>query len=403
MVIFTPSKVRVISADRQYIDGVNRESHMGLVSRFIGSTRTEDQEKPSAHLDDLTDGALDTLGSVIRVMGNESFPLESDADAAVFPRLCTEFARHIENGAAVPSYDIETSTDGKREWENIRRFFADRRHAEKTFVTERLHGYRGVVDDLVSGLREIGMRDQTTESSVLECLTNIDDAVAAGELPQIKQVLSETVLKVSETFAEQRRDYENRLQELTESMSSLRQDLVAAREEMKRDSLTESFNRGAFDTAILQSLNLHFVLQQPVTLLMIDLDAFKNINDSFGHAAGDDVLRAVSDCLARSFIRKNDMIARYGGDEFAVILTDTSAKHAASLIDRFLDMVRGIHFSDFPDINVSCSVGYTEVMLDDTVKSVISRADLALYKAKSDGRDRSEYLPADTSIQATTH
>jgi len=376
---------------------------MGFASRFIGSAGTEDREKSAAHLDALTDGALDTLGNVIRVMGNESFPLESDADAAVFPHLCTQFACHVENGAAVPSYDIETSTDGKREWANIRRFFADRRHAEKTFVTERLQGYRGIVDDLVSGLRDIGVRDQTTESSILECLTIIDDAVGAGELPQIKQALSETVSKVSETFTRQRREYEDRLQELTDSMSNLRQDLVAAREEMKRDPLTDAFNRGAFDAAILQSLNLHFILQQPVTLLMIDLDAFKLINDSFGHAAGDDVLRGVSNCLARSFIRKNDMIARYGGDEFAVILTDTAASHAASLIERFLDRVREIRIAEFSDIRVSCSVGYTEVKADDTVKSVINRADQALYKAKSDGRNRSTLAAGDTSILVNTH
>ena len=63
---------------------------------------------------------------------------------------------------------------------------------------------------------------------------------------------------------------------------------------------------------------------------MIDVDHFKRINDTHGHPAGDAVLKAAGECLARSFIRKNDIIARYGGDEFAVILTDTSAKQAGS-------------------------------------------------------------------------
>ncbi len=376
---------------------------MGFVSKFIGSATNDDPRQSPAPLNAVTDGALDTLGSVIRVMGNESFPLESEADASIFPRLCSEFACHVENGAAVPSFGIEVATDGKRQWEHVQRFFADRRHAEKSFVTERLQGYRGIVDDLVAGLREIGVRDQTTESSILECLAAIDRAVGNGTLPQIKEALADTVLRVGETFAEQKRDYEDRLQDLNSRMSNLRQDLVAAREEMKRDSLTEAFNRGAFDAAIVQSLNMHFILQQPVTLLMIDLDDFKSVNDSFGHAAGDDVLRCVGDCLARSFIRKNDMIARYGGDEFAVILTDTSAQHAASLVDRFLTTVRKIRIDGIDEINVRCSVGYTEMIIEDTVKSIVNRADQALYKAKSEGRDGHAFIGGEDTQNTLSH
>ncbi len=344
-------------------------------------------------MSDLVDGALDTLSNVMRVMGNESFPLESDMDAAVFPTICTEIACHVENGAAVPSFDIPASADGSREWGRVRRFFADRRHAEKEFVTQRLQGYRGIVDELVSGLREIGLRDQSAETSILECLTSIEDAIGDAALPQIQQALSHTVMQVNETFAQQKREYEKQLSELNARMSNLRQDLVAAREEMKRDPLTEAFNRGAFDTAILQSLNMHFVSQQPVTLLMIDLDNFKDVNDNYGHAAGDAALRAVGECLARSFIRRNDLIARYGGDEFAVILSDTSARHTTSLVERFLETVRALEImSGDTAIRISCSVGYTEVTSDDSVESFVDRADKALYKAKADGRDCGAFL-----------
>ena len=379
---------------------------MGLVSKFTGSVKkgepgTTAVGRPgttAVSVESIADGALDTLSNVVRVMGNESFPLERDIDTAIFPQICREFASHIENGAAVPSYDIPASADGAREWGRVRRFFADRRHAEKSFVTERLQGYRGIVDDLVSGLREIGHRDQDTESSILGSLSSIEDAVNDGALPQIEAALTNTVSHINKTFADQKRRYEEQLQELNDRMSSMRQDLVAAREEMKRDSLTDAYNRGAFDSAIVQSLNLHFILQQPITLLMIDLDNFKVINDSYGHPAGDAVLRAAGECLARSFIRKNDIIARYGGDEFAVILTDTTAKQARSLIERFLVQSRKIEIPNSGDgAFVSCSIGYTEVTQDDTVSSLVNRADQALYMAKSAGRDRSAFLAADDS------
>ena len=171
-------------------------------------------------------------------------------------------------------------------------------------------------------------------------------------------------------------------------MSSLRQDLMAAREEMKRDPLTDAYNRGAFDTAIEQSLNLHFILNQPVTLVMIDLDNFKAVNDTYGHTAGDDVLRAVGECLERSFIRKGDFVARFGGDEFAVILNDTSAANSTRLIERFLEKANEITVQDAPDAQqVSCSAGYTEIHASDTVKTAMQRADQALYEAKEAGRN----------------
>ena len=359
-------------------------------AKIIGSKSgtTDDATKPPGHYDSLADGALDTLGTVIRVMGEESFPLDHDVDPAIFRELCAQFAGHVENGGAVPSYDITQSADGARDWSLVRRFYADRRQAENAFVTDRLQNYRSVVEDMVAGLRQIAARDQTTENRVLESLNAVEQAISAGALPEIEVALAQSIEQVTQTFAEQKQEYEAQLEEMNGRLSSLRQDLVAAREEMKRDPLTDAYNRGAFDTAIEQSLNMHFILNQPVTLVLIDLDNFKGVNDNFGHAAGDAVLRDVGECLERAFIRKGDLVARYGGDEFAVILNDTSAANSARLIERFLENANKIKINDAPEgTRVSCSAGYTEIHDSDSVESVIKRADRALYAAKKAGRN----------------
>lgn len=375
---------------------------MRLVAKIMGTNgaSADGATKKSTTTDTLTDGALDTLSNIIRVMGDESFQLEKDIDASIFPEMCKEFSCHVENGAAVPSFDIPQSENGTREWAQVRRFFADRRKAERTFVSERLHDYRGVVEDLVSGLKSIGERDQCTESSVKESLNRIEDAVGTGVLPEIRKALTQTVQKVTTTFAEQKKQYEAQLKELNDRMSNLRQDLVAAREEMKRDALTDAYNRRAFDGAIKQSLNMHFILNQPVTLVIIDLDNFKEVNDTYGHAAGDEVLRAVGECLARAFIRKSDIVARYGGDEFAVILNDTSAENSTKLIERFLKSVEDVQIPYAPDDSrVSCSAGYTEIHESDTVECLIKRADDALYQAKAAGRNLSRFIPYSEAIE----
>jgi len=353
------------------------------------------QEAPiTSYSTEAANGAIDTLGSVIRVLGNESFPLGSDVEAAEFESTCAEFAGHVENGAAVPAYDIKRADTGRREWSVVQRFLVDRRRNEKKFVSDRLTGYRGIVDDLVSGLRQFAIRDKTTEASVCDCLAEVEAAIAressgSDELPNLKVALADTISNVKSIFAEQQASYEAQLKELNDRLSSLRDDLDSAREEMKRDSLTQTFNRPGFDSAIARNLNIHLFSRQPLTLLMIDLDEFKYVNDTYGHQAGDAVLRAVGICLERSFIRKNDIVARYGGDEFAVILADTSAKNALTVAERFMDRLRNtIVESGDHSIALTCSVGFTEAEEGDCVESFIERADQALLSAKAQGRNR---------------
>lgn len=366
---------------------------MKLVSKLMGNSRRP-ARKPADSSSNL-DGAVDTLGALYRTLGDTAFHLDTDMDPETFRDICSAIACHVENGAEVPACGIQQAVDGARNWAAVRRFFADRRHSEKAFVTERLQDYRDVVKDLTANLRHIGQRDRDTEAAVKQGLDNIESSIIAGGLGQIRSALDETIKSVTETFAQQKREYEEQISELKDRMSSLRQDLVAAREEMVRDTLTDAFNRGAFDTAIVQSINTHFVLNLPITFVMIDLDNFKPVNDTYGHSAGDEVLRGVGECLARSFIRKSDFVARYGGDEFAVILNDTTPANCQSLIRRFLEMVCEITVPYAPeDVRVSCSAGCTEVTAGDTVKALINRADAALYRAKKAGRNRCEYLPA---------
>ena len=370
-------------------------SDMSTISRLVGALSKDardDELRPTGAEANL-DGALDTVSAMLRVMGSESFAIEAEIDTIDFQALCAAFARHVENGSAVPEWEVPQDPAGRRAWNRVRRFFVDRRKAENRFVSERLHDYRGIVEDLVSGLRNVVQRDKLTEDTICQRLEFVQEAVDAGDLARIRDSVAETVQKVEETFAEQKREYEERLAELNERMASLRQDLVDAREEMQRDSLTDAFNRGAFDKAIQRNLNMHHVLQQPVTLLLIDIDHFKNVNDRFGHAAGDEALRKLGDCLARSFIRKSDFVARYGGDEFAVILPDTRAIHAGKLIESLLRRAEAIRLGSGPDeALVTCSIGYTELSDDDTVTSLLARADKALYRAKSAGRNRAEFL-----------
>ena len=152
-----------------------------------------------------------------------------------------------------------------------------------------------------------------------------------------------------------------------------------------RDLLTGLFNRGFFDERLQEEVERAKRLNRPVTLAMLDLDNFKDFNDGQGHRAGDDLLKAVSRIL-REFFRSADTVARYGGDEFAVIVADSGAEEVAARLD---DFRRSVEFLlvPLPDAagprGVTVSIGAASWPRDgQTAEDILIRADKRLYEAK---------------------
>jgi len=126
----------------------------------------------------------------------------------------------------------------------------------------------------------------------------------------------------------------------------------------------------------------------PVCVLMIDIDHFKNLNDTYGHRAGDVALRHVADRLSTS-LRRGDLLARWGGEEFLAVLPNTDMAHGMAVAERMCDLVAGVPFEVGADgglVAVQTSVGIAE-FADDTVDTLVDRADLGLYEAKAAGRN----------------
>jgi diguanylate cyclase (GGDEF)-like protein len=122
---------------------------------------------------------------------------------------------------------------------------------------------------------------------------------------------------------------------------------------------------------------------------MIDMDHFKIANDQFGHDVGDAALRTVGDCLARVFLRRCDLVCRYGGDEFAVLLSETASTKAATLGERVASAVREARLPEkASSLSLNLSVGIAELARGDSALTWLQRADQALYTAKQAGGGR---------------
>ncbi len=155
-----------------------------------------------------------------------------------------------------------------------------------------------------------------------------------------------------------------------------------------RDPLTDTGNRIAMDQALHREVDLARRNLQPLSLLMLDVDHFKRINDNYGHSTGDEVLRALAATL-KAQLRNIDMIFRYGGEEFLILLSNTSREAAAMVGERLRHAVQELQcLAQGQAIELSASLGCASLQPGETVESLLRRADNALYIAKRDGRNR---------------
>jgi two-component system cell cycle response regulator len=178
-----------------------------------------------------------------------------------------------------------------------------------------------------------------------------------------------------------RRRYHDRLRNLLESSVSL----------AYTDALTGIYNRRYMDDHLKHKIAEIAQTAKPVSVMIFDLDHFKKINDTYGHASGDRILKGVAERVATS-IRDIDLLARYGGEEFVVIMPNTPAEVAVTVAQRLCDRLAEKTFAipgRSDGLAVTASIGVATTMDPvETVDGVLGRADAALYAAKQAGRNR---------------
>jgi diguanylate cyclase (GGDEF)-like protein len=191
--------------------------------------------------------------------------------------------------------------------------------------------------------------------------------------------------------------------QMTDKLRRNHAEIMAAHEAMQEqnrmletlsitDSLTGLYNRNKLDAILADQLARFRRTQRPFALLMLDIDHFKTLNDTYGHITGDEILTTVAQILLQS-IRSIDYAARYGGDEFIVILVETYIDQAVKTAERIRAHVENLTYqAGKSTISITVSIGVVECRADDsTTTAVFSRADNALYEAKRAGRNQAYF------------
>jgi len=163
-------------------------------------------------------------------------------------------------------------------------------------------------------------------------------------------------------------------------------------ERASNDPLTGLSNRRVFDDRIVGMIACARRYCRPLTMIMMDLDRFKNINDSLGHQAGDDVLISVANVLTNA-VRSTDLLVRMGGDEFVLVLEDTDLQRGTILAERLCRAVDGMNIRADGQTKLGVSIGLAELEEEETLKQWLERADDGLYNAKREGRSRVSVSP----------
>lgn len=186
----------------------------------------------------------------------------------------------------------------------------------------------------------------------------------------------------------QHKDLVERLNNMEGETEKLRKTIEEERSKAYNDALTGIPNRMAFDERMHNEFQRWKRYNNKLTLCLVDIDKFKGVNDTYGHKAGDIVLRTVAKKCA-SKIRKSDYFCRYGGEEFALILPETDLSSAISVAETLRESIEKCSFQYAEEsVGITISCGLAQIKNNDTLDKLFQRADKALYKAKESGRNR---------------
>jgi diguanylate cyclase len=213
----------------------------------------------------------------------------------------------------------------------------------------------------------------------------------------IRDDVLNAVGEIDRALRERREAQQRQFTQLAATLDTLGRQLEEAKKESATDPLTGVGNRKHFDLMAARAVQLHALGRGAVTLLMVDMNRLKLINDSYGHPAGDAAIQSLAHALVKVFLRQSDVICRYGGDEFAVILNGCDVGVAQTLAKRLVDTVRTLpkpHES--MEFALGASVGVAQLLNGEDVAQWVDRADRAMYQAKK--RATSGVMVADTTV-----
>ncbi|MDP5071857.1 MAG: diguanylate cyclase, partial [Congregibacter sp.] len=354
-------------------------------------------------------GVLGWLGKKSSAEGGD------DRYVALFVQLLQRLVEHIDvlNGNLNRSTSIKEALQQATNPEQAQKLLSEvtdeietidaRIRSERNQTTdflgdlrERLDGFEEVLNFLADDGDSSLKRSEDLQNSVDEDTREIGEAAKSDDIDEIRSVVATGLMRLTERLAThvmseraQNDVSRARVAELNDRLAHLEGEADMLRSEIRnkndlalKDALTGVYNRAGYEERTKELYARWQRSGSPLSIVFVDCNKFKEINDTYGHTAGDLVLIKVSDVLQLR-ARASDIVCRYGGDEFVILLPDTRIQGAEVFARSACDEVLNAGFNDNgKPLDVSISCGVTELVKGDTLESAVGRADEAMYQAK---------------------
>jgi diguanylate cyclase len=258
-------------------------------------------------------------------------------------------------------------------------------------ITDRIDTLGSKVKDEIEQVMSMIDAAAGSANSYTESLADMSQKLGQSKDRDGLRAIIEGLVQTAKDMEASNQKLEERLNASKQEISELQENLETVRSESLTDPLTQLANRKYFDTTLQEAITDARARNEPLSLMMTDIDHFKRFNDSFGHLTGDQVLKLVALSVKQN-VKGQDTAARYGGEEFAVIFPNTVLRSAITVAEHIRRAVMtkelmkrstGEHLG-----RVTVSIGVATLHKSDTVQSLIERTDACLYAAKRHGRNR---------------
>lgn len=282
-----------------------------------------------------------------------------------------------------------TGGQGEKVLFRLRQFLSTHRIDEYTYVQKTFDDFKAIIWDFADQLSEDVRMEEQTDQEIKSSLDQLREAVEANSIDGLRVKSREFIDFYMEAQTRKDENRTKRMQFMSENLASVKKKLVRANQNLMSDHLTGAYNRRSFDEQSTKLHKLFGLAGNNVTLLAMDIDHFKKINDCYGHDIGDFILQECVRFLREVFKRDNDFIARTGGEEFAILLPDFREEHAVQKAEEVLSKIRKeVFVHEKLEIQFTISIGIAQLYPGETREQWVKRADEALYHSKNSGRDR---------------
>lgn len=386
---FTPARARALLAELARLDG---GAHQGLLWQLLDCYQEslrlclEQEQRSRAHQHELCSRLqqlIDELhfsGDVGAELAKIQSQLLQQRDGLALPPLCLrlieltiEGCRQERQNSTLFLARLNTNLG-----EMHHNFAISLSEGQALFDARTHHGHH-----IAGELRAIGEHLVSQDNEQLKEEIEL-------RLRSITHVLvqHERLQEREQSLLNRMNAMELQIQELKQETEDFKQRLSVQSEKLFIDSLTQIYNRAAMEERLEVEYRRWLRYQEPLCIALLDIDYFKDINDRYGHLAGDKALRLIARTIQKS-LRDSDFVARFGGEEFVLLLPNVNPDKLNTPLEKLREQIRNIPFR-FKDerVTITASIGATLFRTGDSTTSALERADQALYRAKHAGRDQ---------------